>query len=78
MEAKKVVRWQGRRIDHQTIRFSLRAALRDGGTEIGAYRRWDNPRAEAASEPIAAVIEQRARDQGYEVGEEPWWDLDDR
>jgi hypothetical protein len=74
MGAKKVVRWEARRIDHQTIRFSLRTAPRGRGREIGVYESWDNPRALEASEPIAVAIEQRAKDLGYEVFEEPWWD----
>jgi hypothetical protein len=78
MEAKKIVRWEGKYVDPQTIRYSLRTAPKSRGTEIGAYSCWDNPRAEEASERIATAIEQRAKDQGYEVGKEPWWDIDDR
>lgn len=72
-----IVRWEARWIDAQTCRYALRTQPRGKGKEIGAYSAWDNPRAEAASEPIAAAIEEKARAAGYEIGEETWNDLID-
>lgn len=59
--------WITRRIDHQTIRYALRAGAKGKGHELGAYSSWDNPRAEEASEPYALRIERKAREAGYEI-----------
>jgi hypothetical protein len=74
---EKICRWEARGVGNQTTRYALRTEPRGKGLEIGAYQSWDTPKAEKASESIAARIEQRAKAAGYTIGEDPWNDLID-
>ena len=72
---KMIVRWEAKRISHETTRYALRTQPKGKGIEIGAYSSWENARAEEAAEKIARAIEDKARAAGYQIGEETWNDL---
>ena len=64
---EKFAIWTYKRIDHQTLRYALRAGRQGTGRELGAYSSWENARAEEACEPIIARIEREAYAAGYKV-----------
>lgn len=62
--------WRSKHAGNSEIRHALYdAKTKKELVDFGAYRSWDNPRAEEASFPLITAIEERAIAAGYQIVE---------